>query len=97
MAGTKYTIPVTKNRNTRPWHTYDAQAGEHAKNALHRNNESADPNGEKPVDDEDVVSMGRTSVRGLDPDLGFLHLWETPDRFQSIPCASQNDEGRMEG
>lgn len=51
---------------------------------MHRNDEFTDPNGERSVNDQDVGSMGRPFVCGLDPALGFLHLWEkmcTFDRF----------------
>jgi hypothetical protein len=54
-----------------------AQSGEHANNKLHQNDEFTDPNGERSVNGEDVVPMGRPIVCGLDPDLGDSHLHNT--------------------
>lgn len=51
-----------------------AQSGEHAKNPLLWCNESTDLNDEREVDDKDAASKGRTSVQGLDPDLGIFNL-----------------------
>ena len=51
---------------------------------MHRDDEFTDPNGERSVNDQDVGSMGRPFVCGLDPALGFLHLLEKNSRIRSI-------------